>query len=42
MPVDPDELAITIVVMIGVSVLASYIPTLRATRVDPIAALRAE
>jgi putative ABC transport system permease protein len=41
-PSDPLTLALVCLVLLGVSALASYIPARRATRIDPIVALRYE
>jgi ABC-type antimicrobial peptide transport system permease subunit len=40
--VDPLTYALVAVTLFGATVLACYVPALRATRVDPIGALRAE
>jgi putative ABC transport system permease protein len=41
-PADPITLVIVCVVLLGVAGVAAYLPARRATRIDPIAALRAE
>ena len=41
-PLDAETFAGTSIVMVAVALLASYIPALRASRVDPVVALRAE
>ncbi|HJR60312.1 MAG TPA: ABC transporter permease [Vicinamibacterales bacterium] len=41
-PGDPMTLGVVAVMFLGIAALASYVPARRATRVDPIAALRAE
>ncbi len=41
-PLDPVTYGLVSVALIGATVLASYVPALRATTVDPITALRAE
>ena len=41
-PVDPATYAAVSLALIGATALASYVPALRATRIDPIEALRAE
>jgi ABC-type antimicrobial peptide transport system permease subunit len=41
-PADPLSIAAAMLLVVGASLLASYIPALRAVRVDPSQALRAD
>jgi ABC-type antimicrobial peptide transport system permease subunit len=41
-PTDPITLATVVIVLLGVALLAHYLLARRATRVDPVIALRAD
>jgi len=41
-PIDPATYAAVCAGLVGAAVLASYVPSLRATMVNPVTALRAE
>jgi putative ABC transport system permease protein len=41
-PTDPATFAVLSIVVVAVSALACYVPARRASRVDPIAAIRVE
>jgi putative ABC transport system permease protein len=41
-PLDPTTLVATAVLLVAVSAFASYLPARHATRIDPIAMLRAD
>jgi ABC-type antimicrobial peptide transport system permease subunit len=41
-PADPATLAATVVLMLSIAVVAAYLPARRASRVDPMGALRYE
>ena len=41
-PLDPATLLAAAAVLVGAALLASYLPARRATRIDPVEALRAE
>jgi ABC-type antimicrobial peptide transport system permease subunit len=40
--VDPSTLALSALVMFAVATIAAYLPAWRASRIDPMAALRCE
>ena len=41
-PTDPTTFVLVALTLIGVAVLATFVPAMRATRVDPVVALRDE
>jgi ABC-type antimicrobial peptide transport system permease subunit len=41
-PADPLTFAAVVLVVLGTAAVASYIPAVRATRVDPVEVLRAD
>jgi putative ABC transport system permease protein len=41
-PNDPETISVLAVVLMAVTLLASYLPARRATRVDPLTSLRGE
>jgi ABC-type antimicrobial peptide transport system permease subunit len=41
-PTDPTSIALAAILLTSITVAASFLPALRASRVDPMAALREE
>jgi predicted permease len=41
-PTDPSTIAFSTVILLGIAILAGYLPARRASRIDPMSALRSE
>ena len=42
LPYDPATLLLTLTILAGIALLGSYAPARRATRIEPVVALRTE